>query len=356
MSKISRWKQPINTKAAIRIALLSLIVGGIWGGVSVRDSRFPYPSLLELKDYFKGLMESKGLLLDRLLDRPVSRRIRFYETELTDDHKPVFIEGLRDRRAQPRLLLRGPQPDYRVLIGGMDFEDSFWGAVLLDADGEVLHQWKLTVQPSSLSDMEHHPYGACVLPDGSIVATWEVSRKTDEGEKLTRVSPDGTLVWASDHGKHHSVVLDETGETLWTIGRPVFAPFPALNQVDGETGDLIRSIKLETVAAANPNTHILDLRSTVHDAEHLDPVHANDIEVLTSDIAKAFPMFSAGDLLINYRHTNLQFVLDPDTLKIKWWHLGAVDGGHDADFQPDGTITVFNNQWRSFWKGPLQRL
>jgi hypothetical protein len=43
------------------------------------------------------------------------------------------------------------------------------------------------------------------------------------------------------------------------------------------------------------------------------------------------------------RTLNLLLVVDPKTLVVKWYQTGPWDRQSDADFQPDGTITVFDS-------------
>jgi hypothetical protein len=75
--------------------------------------------------------------------------------------------------------------------------------------------------------------------------------------------------------------------------------------------------------------------------------HGNDIQPLTPAMAVHFPGFEVGDLIISYASTNLIFILDPETLKVKWWRVGISDFQHDPNWEPDGTIAIFSNNQRS---------
>jgi len=71
--------------------------------------------------------------------------------------------------------------------------------------------------------------------------------------------------------------------------------------------------------------------------------HLNDIEVVTKDVADAFPIFKAGDLLLSLATQSLLAVMDPDTETIKWTMRGPFFMQHDPDILPNGKILLFDN-------------
>jgi hypothetical protein len=75
-----------------------------------------------------------------------------------------------------------------------------------------------------------------------------------------------------------------------------------------------------------------------------NPLHFNDVEVLREDMAAAFPLFAAGDILVSLRNLNLIAVLDRETFLVKWWMTGPFVRQHDPDFLPNGHLLVFDNR------------
>ena len=75
--------------------------------------------------------------------------------------------------------------------------------------------------------------------------------------------------------------------------------------------------------------------------------HSNSVQELSAALAPAFPIFEAGDLLLSLRAPHMLLVVNPDTREIKWHQIGPWAWQHDAQFQPDGTITLFNNNHRA---------
>jgi hypothetical protein len=74
-----------------------------------------------------------------------------------------------------------------------------------------------------------------------------------------------------------------------------------------------------------------------------DFFHLNDVEELTSTMAKSFPQFETGDLLLSLRGLSMLMIVDPHTRRIKWTQVGRWLRQHDPDFQTTGLISLFNN-------------
>jgi hypothetical protein len=74
-----------------------------------------------------------------------------------------------------------------------------------------------------------------------------------------------------------------------------------------------------------------------------DPLHLNDVQVLSEELAEEFPSFSTGDLLLSFRSLNGVGVLDPDTEIFKWFNTGASQHQHSSRYFNDNRILLFDN-------------
>ena len=318
-------------------------------GVGVGMYRFPPgESLRTLKAFVEGDAAEESGLIDKLLNDANIRPARFiYESGLIDarSHRRMQLVGLNERRDQPMMWLAPEAPrGFRLILAAFDFNQTFWGAILIGPDGEVLRAWPLStddLRGSTEPSFRKNLYGAAVLPDGSIIYLMQES-----GGGIVRVDRCGRRLWAVEGSFHHAVSLTDEG-TFWTLGGRQSDFDPVLVEISVEDGEIVNEIDMQEVRAANPHTHIFDLQRN-EDVEHA--VHANDVEPLHRALAGAFAQFDHRDLLVSYHTTNLVFALDPSSLEIKWWRIGAWDGQHDPDWNPDGSISVFSNNWRGVGK------
>jgi len=257
----------------------------------------------------------------------------------------IRIEGLMVR-ADPAALARAS--GWRILVGGFTLDGKLGDAALvLSPQLEVVKIWRLaekdipgTEPRSSYAKFVH---GFTILKDASIVFGF------DYGVALQRVDACGRRIWAAPGKFDHTVSLDDSEKFIWTLDDS-----HDIVKLATADGTLVKRISMADIAAANPTIDILEVRQQDWDrgndnsrnvpAKWLeDPFHLNDVEPLPAALAPAFAGFQAGDLLVSARSLNLVFVLDPKTLKVRWWHSGSWRRQHDPDWQPTGEITVYDN-------------
>ncbi len=329
------------------------LTAALYGFVVGKYQVFPYYWLEkrvdELRDFAAGHdLEKNTSVVDKLFnDFGVEpRRFMFNYPVLPDlATRPLEIPGLKSRREAPQIhVSSAPTPGYLAVFGAFDFTDNFWGGILLDATGAVIHTWPLStmhLQSSKVREELKTLYGVQLYPDGSVIYTEseEGDGNIGAGGGMVKIDACGKILWNNEGEFHHVVAPTADGHVWSFMGRQTDFDHK-LARLSAETGAITRVIDMKDVRQRNPRVSIFNLQKDVY---ALDISHGNDIEELSPTLAPHFPMFRAGDLLISYRTQNLVFVLDPESLQVKWWRIGAWDRQHDADWEADGSMTVFSN-------------
>lgn len=237
---------------------------------------------------------------------------------------------------------------------------------LLRRDGSLVARWPVSfsahfpdvsyLKAPPLTDRNVDIHGVLIQPDGSVVFNFEYSGTV----KLSRC---GETVWTLAHSTHHSIEFAEGGG-YWVPGRRYvsgagtedFPPFTRMNTDQAIDDQLILRVTEDGVIAEQ-----ISVARILYD-NGLEPVmtasgnsfksngnwdrelvHLNKIGELPSSLADAFQGFEAGDLVLSLRQYNLVLVVDPDDWRVKWHQTGPWRRQHDPEFNPNGTITVFNN-------------
>ncbi len=361
---------------AVRVVAASWLVFlvGFFGGIFVYYTKvWPYGVLKEIKDFATGHAEESTSLMEKIKNDLEFEPSRY----ITGDADPLFpnnqysghllqgemgkastrsvdisrffeVKGLplNSRRENPIIFFSDDAPQgYRLIFGTFDFEEGLHGAVLIDPDGDVVNVWKVSqegVEWEHNSDTNVFPHGIDIAPDGSIVVAF------DSGQTLTRYGYCGEVIWRIEGGFSHCVTLDGAGN-IWTMlyedsGSEV--PDTILVKISFETGETLEKINVDDIMQANPYIDIFGIKQT--DSREgskwdFDYWHLNDVEALPESLEPHYPNFDAGDLLVSLRSPNLVFVMDPETLEVKWWRQGLTRRQHDPDWNRNGTITIFDN-------------
>jgi Arylsulfotransferase (ASST) len=269
--------------------------------------------------------------------------------ERADDGNLILMVGFFDGGNELRLVRRDGSPVARWPVS---FQGHFPDTSHLDDP------------PQTDRNVDLH--GAALNPDGSIVFNYEHSG-------TVRLSRCNETEWILPHPTHHSVEKAEGGG-YWIPGfryiydTEAFPPFTRVTTDPAFRDDLILRVTEDGAIAEQ-----VSVAQILYD-NGLEPlmtaggysfypdggwerelVHLNKIAELSSPMADAFPEFDAGDLLLSLRGYNLLLVVDPDDWRVKWHQTGPWRRQHDPRFNPDGTITVFNNNVYRFELGELDR-
>jgi hypothetical protein len=198
---------------------------------------------------------------------------------------------------------------------------------------------------------EEFAHIATMLPDGSVLVVW------DDAPGMARLDACGDPIWAkTDQIYHHSIEKGVNGYWTWQSAIWNGGEDQRMIRFDPETGDILESVDLiDDVIMKSPENRLamvvpeeFKFDRTTKFGDRADIFHPNDLEELLPEMAAAFPQFEAGDLLISNRDIDQIAVIGRKTGEIKWSVYGPWYHQHDADFQPDGTITVFSNNTERF--------
>ncbi|MCP3872180.1 MAG: hypothetical protein GY699_03365 [Desulfobacteraceae bacterium] len=249
--------------------------------------------------------------------------------------------------------------DDLILLSG--FFDKGNELRLIRRDGTIINRWPIVF--SKIFSRTGHIYrppktnwnidihGALALPDGSVVFNFEYGG-------LVKLDRCGKVVWKVKRMSHHSVELAQDGG-FWVPGRRWYkknkkSPFPPFQPPFfedtllkiSERGKILDEISVPGLFYKSGLVALLTatgggLRKGMEWNKEI--VHLNKIAELSSDIADDFSLFNTGDLVLSIRNSNLIFVIDPKTQKIKWWQIGPWIRQHDPEFSAGGIISIFNN-------------
>lgn len=337
----------MNKIQIFALSYLLVLAVFIWGMAVGRYEVFPYEIISSIKSSImlfakedQHLSAQEKILSD--LNVKPSRFLHSYPLTTAADYRELQIRGIRSRREPPRMKLTEQAPKgYRVLFGAFDFEETFWGALLIDSAGEIVHQWRLSSDDLPLNQEPGHRknmYGIGLLSDGSVIFSMQ-----EPAGGIVKADVCSRSVWSLEGKFHHTVSVAEDEKTFWTFEGDQVQFDNILALVDVEKGNIIKRIDMKDVRAANPDIDVFQLQKYTYRDDKSDSTHGNDIDPLPASLRDDFREFEPGDLLLSFRVINLVMVLNPNTLKIKWWRVGVWAKQHDPDWNKGGLISVFDN-------------
>lgn len=269
---------------------------------------------------------------------------KFLETTSTVSEKAV--ETLLAAETQPGLLMVAAGTSRRQTA-----------VRIIDREGAILHEWTplwSEIWPRGEGNFPKRPakdvhlHGVAVLPDGSLVANFE-------HQSTFRMSPCGEIIWKLDNLGHHSVHYAEDG-TLWVTAEDNVANDPTgypnhkaplrswTLQNIALDGEILRTIPVIDILFQNGMEGLLYLShlSNIAPVVSGDTLHLNDVDIFPTGLAS--DVFEPGDIMFSLRNINGIFVVDSETLALKFQSVGRVMRHHDPDFLSGDRISVFDNR------------
>jgi len=322
--------------AKINFVLACLVISFIYGVIVGKYEIFPHEILKYARDSVVLVYQEKETLTK-------TKPVHFLHPARYDGNGVTVNDAPEDR--EELILLAGFFGDTNELR-------------LIQRNGTIVTRWPVRfseifrdashIQRPPATDWNIDTHGALILPDGSVVFTFEYGG-------LVKLDRCGEIIWTLPLMTHHSVERVEGGG-YWVPGRRFhsqesvspFPPFVTPFSEDtilkiSEDGQVLAEISVPEIFYNNGLEAILT--SSVDDVFNTgsDITHLNKIDELTSDIADDFPMFESGDLALSIRGLNMVVVINPDTGLIRWKGIGPWIRQHDPEFRSGGTIVVFNN-------------
>jgi hypothetical protein len=242
-----------------------------------------------------------------------------------------------------------------ILLSGFLKDDNY--VRLIRRDGSVVNEWRLRAldklaNPAQcrnppMTNWNAIPHGTIATPEGDIVISFEscgmvrldrCNKVKFSTAEITHHSPnwlaDGGIVIAG--GEY----VDKAAKDLpWPFDGPYWEDLVYKFDADGKLTlrKPVTELFIENQMAPQL-TAGSEFRTRVDGEFHL-----NEVEELSPELAPAFPMFAAGDLMLNFRNLNMIVVTDATATKVKWFKTGPYVRQHDPDFGADGRITMFDN-------------
>lgn len=311
-------------------------------------------SLVVLSMVYGDLARRMGWFPSGLLDRALRQAAAVLPLG-----PPAYVHDRVYDRAGARTLSPDETPPGLTLVTSAWTEDGELtpGVRLIDRAGRVQHTW--SVEPANLfpespterrSVRDLNIHGAYLFPNGDVLVNVEYAG-------TLRLDACGEVRWRLTEGNHHSIARDEDG-SFWIPAVTAEPRRASPGHPDGLPGfrrpvyqDMILRVSAEGTVL--DTIHVLDALYGAglewHLAEedvlgHEDPTHLNDAEPLPAEMAEAYPLFEAGDLVVSLRNVDLILVLDRVTGRVKWHASGPFIRQHDPDFLGDGWIGVFDNR------------
>ncbi len=181
------------------------------------------------------------------------------------------------------------------------------------------------------------------------------------GSPLIKVDKNSNLVWYKDDVTYHHSIEEDADGNYW-VGVNYY-PFKTESEYVGDTygqygdngirkisknGEVLYDKPLGEIFSENSLDYLF--YSVGKERTFIkDPMHLNDIQPVMQDSK----FWKKGDIFISVRNQSMVILYQPQTNQIKWIGTGKYHRQHDVDIISENEISVFNNNWKTFYSGAL---
>lgn len=229
-----------------------------------------------------------------------------------------------------------PNPNNHLFTQYTKSNGQIEGLVLKEfATGQIRARWKTDSEVVAISDFD------------DTLITMGARGDQDSTETLAKTNRDGKQLWRLAIASHHSVHVDSDGFIYTPIRNDAY---------DGVAARLLQSrrpYRDDGYAVISPDGQVVDSGSATEillknglghylfgvGALEWDAIHLNSVKPAPRNTEH----YQTGDLLISMRHLSMVLLVRPGNQEIVWYQIGPWTNQHDADFLPDGRISVFGN-------------
>jgi Arylsulfotransferase (ASST) len=315
-----------------RVALLLFVLGFVflsylYGVASSRFSLFPYEIVRDAWVAGKALREAIEAEFDEMPPGALAFEAR-----------PALLQT-------PQNLANGvPRDEALILVTGGPYQlvaecpELGCLAWIMDRSGTVYHTWPF--DRAAWADMRRHrgftdfddiyPAGMHLYDNGDLLVIVQARNAFPYSVGLAKFDKRGQLLWQKQNLSHHVLDVDQQGLIHVPSHQLIDSPLPIPS-----TKEMIvceeRKIYEDLILVLNPDGELVRkisvLRSLFEsgyggliylNTAPCDPLHLNDVRVLSKEDASEYPTLLPGDLLISIRNLNTVAVMDAATTRIKW--------------------------------------
>lgn len=304
-----------------------------------------------------GAPEPAGSLEERLSAQPGF----WFEARGMDDRSARlrelagmgYADGYEPPGDESGVLLRteGLEPGLNLYSSGHAPE-----ALLMDADGEVLHRWSYPFERLvGAPPMEHSSQDAWrrvrMLEGGSLLAM-------HEDLCLIQLDRSSRVQWIFPEAVHHDIELAPDGRIV-TLTRK-HQRLPRLNQEEDLLVDSVAILSPEgvlqqevsVVECLQRSPWSQELREAAQRGG--DCLHTNSVRLLDGTLAGENPAFTEGRVLVCLRELDAVGVIDLDQRRFVWWREGEWRAPHDPHLLEGRRLLLFDNMGHGGYSRALE--